>query len=268
MPPRGEPGGDNKAQCWEIQLGVRPPSGGVEYPADFFAAAKSRLSRLHQGGLLDFFLLCDMGEFLGWRVWVHTRARIRGATLENHIMHTQPFVCLAGQSAHMSEGDFVRAVRQRYEDTRLINPRVFTDDNFFTECSSSVEGLYSVPIMLPTEPLALWIHGSPGNGKTSEATARLRLYGRGAYGQKNIATKWADGLHRLQWLVDDHPVASSVGDASEWADRLKQYGHRWICHVEIKGGHIDVNPTHIIVTSNHSMKAAYANAHCEPISHS
>lgn len=92
------------------------------------------------------------------------------------------------------------------------------------------------------QPVVLWIYGDTGVGKTRAAVEFARRFAR--FWMSNGSLRWFDGYLGEPVVILDDIRADSCS-----FDFLLRLLDRYPFRVEYKGGFIDWNPTHIIVTS-------------------
>lgn len=89
-----------------------------------------------------------------------------------------------------------------------------------------------------------WIHGETGTGKSravNELIPRDKMY-------KKMQNKWWDGYKGEPYvLIDDFDPAWTGKQA------LKQWTDHYSTPVETKGGTMEINPKHFIITSNYKI---------------
>lgn len=99
----------------------------------------------------------------------------------------------------------------------------------------------------------IWVHGSPGCGKTTTVTNLYKVPTE-AFGKTR--SKWWDG-YRGQDVVIIDELPPKIDD--DLLLNLKIWGDRHIFSAEIKGSSIQVRPSLIIVTSNWTIEQSLAH---------
>ena len=90
-----------------------------------------------------------------------------------------------------------------------------------------------------------WIFGETGCGKSRavhDAIPIGRMY-------KKMQNKWWDGYMGQDYILIDDFDPGWTGKAA-----LKQWSDHYMTKVETKGGTIDINPKHFIITSNYKIE--------------
>ena len=90
-----------------------------------------------------------------------------------------------------------------------------------------------------------WIFGKTGTGKSravNEMIPKAKLF-------RKMQNKWWDGYEGQDYvLIDDFDPAWQGKQA------LKQWTDHYMTPVETKGGHMEINPKHFIITSNYRIE--------------